>query len=63
MITIAASRPPGTAGVTGSGAVCVLTFQAKEAGSSDLVIVRPGALDSAQHPIAASAQPVQIVVH
>jgi general secretion pathway protein D len=63
MITIAASRPPGTAGVTGSGAVCVLTFQAKQAGTSDLVVVRPGALDSAQRPIAASAQLAHIVVH
>jgi len=63
LITIAASRPPGTAGVTGSGAVCVLTFQAKQAGASDLVVVRPGALDSAQRPITASAQPAHIVVH
>jgi general secretion pathway protein D len=63
MITIAASRPPGTAGVTGSGSVCVLTFQAKQAGESDVVVARPGALDSAQRPIAASAQPAHIVVH
>jgi general secretion pathway protein D len=63
MITIAASRPPGTAGVSGSGAVCVLTFQAKQAGESDVVITRPGALDSAQHPVAASAQNAHVVVH
>jgi general secretion pathway protein D len=63
MITIAASRPPGTAGVAGSGAVCTLTFQAKAAGASDVVITHPGALDSAQRPIAASAQNAHIVVH
>ena len=63
MITIAVSRPPGTAGITGSGSVCVLTFQAKQAGESDVVITRPGALDSAQHPVAASAQNAHIVVH
>jgi general secretion pathway protein D len=63
MITVAISRPPGTAGVTGSGSVCVLTFQAKQAGESDLVITRPGALDSAQKPVAASAQNAHIVVH
>jgi len=63
MITIAVSRPPGTAGVTGSGSVCVLTFQAKQAGESDVVITRPGALDSAQRPVAASAQNAHIVVH
>lgn len=63
LITIAASRPPGAAGVTGSGSVCVLTFQAKQAGQSDLVITRPGALDAAQHPIPASAQNAHIVIH
>jgi general secretion pathway protein D len=63
LITIAASRPPGAAGISGSGSVCMLTFQAKQAGQSDLVIVRPGALDSTQHPIAASAQNAHIVIH
>jgi general secretion pathway protein D len=63
LITVVASRPPGSAGITGSGAVCVLTFQAKQAGTSDLVVVRPGALDSAQRPITASALPAHIVVH
>jgi general secretion pathway protein D len=62
MITIAASRPPGTAGVSGSGTVCVLTFQAKAAGPSDVNIVRPGALDSAQHPVPASAQNAHVIV-
>lgn len=63
MITIAVSRPPGTAGVTGSGSICILTFQAKQAGESDVIITRPGALDSAQRPVAASAQNAHIVVH
>ena len=62
MITIAISRPPGTAGATGSGTVCVLTFQAKASGASDVVITRPGAMDSAQRPIPASAQNAHIVV-
>ena len=63
MITIVASRPPGSKGVNGTGPVCVLTFQAKAAGESDVVITRPGALDSAQKPIPASAQNAHIVVH
>jgi general secretion pathway protein D len=63
MVTIAASRPPGTAGVNGSGSVCVLSFQAKTAGASDVVVTHPGALDSKQRPIAASAQNAHIVVH
>jgi general secretion pathway protein D len=62
MITIAASRPPGTAGVSGSGSVCVLTFEAKQAGESDVTITHPGALDSAQKPIPASAQNAHVVV-
>ncbi len=61
-ITIADSRPPGVAGVSGSGAVCVLVFEAKAAGASDLVVTRPGAMDSAQRPIPASAMPAHIVV-
>jgi general secretion pathway protein D len=63
MITIAISRPPGAKGIAGSGSVCVLTFQGKQAGESDVVITRPGALDSAQHPVAASAQNAHVVIH
>ena len=62
MITIAASRPPGVAGVSGSGTVCTLTFQAAVAGESDLVITRPGALDSAQRMVAATAINAHIIV-
>jgi len=62
MITIAASRPPGVAGVSGSGIVCTLTFQAAVAGESDLVITRPGALDSAQRMVAATAINAHIIV-
>jgi general secretion pathway protein D len=63
LIKIAASRPPGVAGVNGSGAVCVLTFQAKQAGPTDVIIAQPQAFDSAQHPVPASAQNAHIVVH
>ena len=38
MITINASRPPGTVGVSGAGVVCVLTFQAKAAGETPISI-------------------------
>lgn len=62
-IKIAASRPPGVAGVNGSGVVCTLTFQAKQAGETDVTITQPTALDSAQHPLATSAQNAHIVVH
>jgi general secretion pathway protein D len=62
IITIAASRPPGAAGISGSGSVCVLTFEAKQAGESDVTITHPGALDSSQRPIPASAQNAHVVV-
>ena len=40
-ITINAARPPGAAGVSGIGVVCVLSFQAKVAGESAIAITRP----------------------
>ena len=39
-VVVSASRPPGTHGVTGTGVVCVLTFQAKASGQSSLGITR-----------------------
>ena len=62
MVTIAASRSPGAAGVNGSGTVCVLTFQAKAAGQTDVTFARHGAIDSAQRPVIASAQGAHITV-
>ncbi len=53
-ITINASRPPGTAGVSGAGVVCVLSFQAKAAGESVIAITQPG---SGQQRTAAVAGP------
>lgn len=50
---IAASRPPGTKGVSGSGALCVLTFQAKAAGDASVAIVRPVVRNSQQQPMPA----------
>jgi general secretion pathway protein D len=50
-IVINASRPPGTVGVSGAGVVCVLTFQAKAAGSAPISITRPGAMNSAQQSV------------
>ena len=33
-VTVVAARPPGAAGISGAGSVCVLTFQAKAAGDT-----------------------------
>ncbi|MFC5865279.1 cohesin domain-containing protein [Acidicapsa dinghuensis] len=62
-ISVVSSLPPGSHGKSGSGPVFLLTFQAKQAGSSQVVITHPGAMNSAQQPVQASAQPATIVVH
>lgn len=61
-LTVVASRPPGTAGITGSGAVCVLTFQAKAAGATSLTMTRAGAVDSKQQPITVQPSQASIVI-
>ena len=48
MLVIASSRPPGMAGVNGSGVVCILTFRAKAAGDASISLVRAAAKNSAQ---------------
>jgi len=42
-VAISASRPPGVAGVSGSGQMCVLTFQAKAAGDSIVSVTKAAA--------------------
>jgi general secretion pathway protein D len=52
-ITVNASRPPGAAGVSGMGVVCVLSFQAIAAGESDVAITRSAAVNNAQQRLPA----------
>lgn len=62
-ITLNASRPPGAPGVSGAGVVCVLSFQAKAAGTSSVTITRPGAVNSSQQPVQVqSTMPATVVV-
>ncbi len=56
-LTVVASRPPGAPGISGSGSVCVLTFQAKAAGPTSLSMTRAGAVDSKQQAV--TVQPAQ----
>jgi general secretion pathway protein D len=61
-LTIVASRPPGVPGVSGTGVVCVLGFQAKAAGESVVAITRPGAVTSARQQLAVQGGQVTIQV-
>jgi general secretion pathway protein D len=60
-VAISASRPPGIKGVSGSGTVCVLTFQAKAAGDASVAITRPVLRNSQQQALPAMGS--QAVVH
>ena len=52
-LTVNVSRTPGAPGVSGAGVVCVLTFQAKASGPTNLSITRGGAMNSAGKPLQA----------
>lgn len=60
-VAISASRPPGVSGVSGSGPVVVLTFQAKAPGDASIAITRPVVRNSAQQAMPAVGS--QTVVH
>lgn len=61
-ITINASRPPGTAGVSGAGVVCMIAFQAKTPGQSTISISKPGAISSKQTPVPAEGSAITVNV-
>jgi general secretion pathway protein D len=61
-LQITSTRPPGSGGVSGQGAVVTLTFQAKAAGQSALTITRGGARDPAMQPISMSGAQAAVTV-
>ncbi|HVN93114.1 MAG TPA: cohesin domain-containing protein [Terracidiphilus sp.] len=61
-LVVGISRPPGTHGITGSGTVCVLTFQAKASGPSDLAITRASVVNGAQQQLPVASAQTSIVV-
>jgi general secretion pathway protein D len=61
-LVVGMSRPSGTHGITGSGVVCILTFQAKASGPSDLAITRASVVNGAQQQLPVSTAPASIVV-
>jgi len=62
LITVNASRPPGAPGVSGAGVVYVLSFQAKSAGPSSLVLTQARVANSGQQPVPAQGSQANIVV-
>jgi general secretion pathway protein D len=62
-INIDTARPPGVAGVSGSGVVCVLSFQAKAAGDTTLSMTPVSILNSAKQQIPAQGSRANISVH
>jgi general secretion pathway protein D len=61
-VTVTASRPPGSGGVTGQGTVVTLTFQAKATGQSPLTITRGGARDPGLQSIAVTGAQAAVTV-
>ncbi len=61
-LVVSISRPPGTHGITGTGVVCVLTFQAKASGQSGLGITRASVVNAAQQQVPVQTGQATIVV-
>ncbi len=61
-LVVGISRPPGTHGISGAGVVCVLTFQAKASGPSDLAITRASIVNGAQQQLPVASAQTSIVV-
>ena len=61
-LIVGISRPPGTKGITGTGVVCVLTFQAKAPGAGNLTIAGGSVANSTQQQIPAQSAQATIVV-
>jgi general secretion pathway protein D len=61
LVSISSERPPKTAGVSGQGNLCILTFKAIAPGDSKLSLVKVGARNSAQENLPAIGS--QAAVH
>jgi len=61
-VQINANRPPGSAGVSGQGAVVTLTFIAKAAGQTALTIARGGARDPNNQALPVSGAVANVVI-
>jgi general secretion pathway protein D len=61
VLNISASRPPGAAGVSGEGQVCLMTFKAIAPGDSKLALVKVGARTTTNNNVPAGG--TQAMVH
>jgi general secretion pathway protein D len=61
--SINAARAPGIPGVNGAGVVCILSFQAKTAGETQLSLTRAAAINNAQQQLLSKGSRVIIAVH
>jgi general secretion pathway protein D len=61
-LTVVASRPPQSKGISGSGTICVLTFQAKAAGTTGLVFSSASFMNSTQQQVQGQGAQTTIVV-
>lgn len=61
-VSVVASRPPGVKGISGSGTLCVLTFQAKAPGSASVAITRPVVRNSQQQALPATGSQAIVVI-
>ncbi|HEV3510206.1 MAG TPA: cohesin domain-containing protein [Candidatus Sulfotelmatobacter sp.] len=59
---ITASRPPGSAGVSGGGVVATLTFEAKGNGQTPITVTRGGALDPGLQPIRVNGAQASVTI-
>ncbi len=63
ILTMTASRPPGTSGVSGNGSVFTLTFQAKAPGQANLSISRATLKNATMQSLPASGSQAIVTVH
>ncbi|HEV2729572.1 MAG TPA: cohesin domain-containing protein [Terriglobales bacterium] len=61
-LQITATRPPGSAGISGQGAVVTLTFMAKASGQSTLTISKGGAKDPSMQSLPVSGAVATVTV-
>ncbi len=61
-VTVVASRPPHTPGMSGSGIICVLSFQAKAAGNTNLSFPISAIIQSTQKQVPGQGAQTTIVV-